>query len=258
MKKFLCIFFSAFFVLTSLAVGACADDVTVNFDNQKDHITCDYCSATFKTAEEYKNHYDTLIPVSGHSVECAFCTKSFTAKRAYFDHVYLCSNANPEVLTKHSMDCEYEDNGCDDSFSDNGEIMTTDGETVKVTYDEEEGKFFAEYNGASYKLPDYSFSFDVNGETKTISSKAKIAYEEHVDSCPYEKVWTLIKAGKIIDAIKLVDWSDVWSTVKPVLEKIVSVVKGIDLSGVVDTVKNLFSKIPFDSIISWVKGLFNK
>ena len=55
----------------------------------------------------------------------------------------------------------------------------------------------------------------------------KADYAAHIKDCEYESVWTLLKAGKIIDALKVVDWKGIYEKIKPVVEWIADKIGGL-------------------------------
>ncbi|GEM_PF-3393555 len=107
-------------------------------------------------------------------------------------------------------------------------------------------------------------------EVCTFCTKYRATLEAHQkDECEFkdtetnwEKAVAYFKAGTIGLGFKylgkvIVEFlkSD---TFKNILNKVVDAVKGIDLSGVFSTVKGLFAKIPFDTLLAKVKGLINR
>lgn len=159
---------------------------------------------------------------------CDYCGAEFTTTEELLKHV-----SEMNKVPDHKVVCAY----CGNTFTSNTLLKGHEAVTI---------------NDAGLIVCDNA----KNGCKETFTNKA--AYEAHMEECEFKSVWTLLKAGKIKEGLKLVDWKGIWATVKPILDKVIGAVKGIDLSGVIGTVKNLLSKIPFDAIIGWVKGIIAK
>ena len=165
------------------------------------------------------------VAEQGDTIACEYCGATFVSTEEYLRHVVEMNKA-----PNHDVVCCV----CGGTFK--SKTLLTNHESNYTINDK--GQIVCKYAG--------------NGCEEVFASVD--AYNSHVDSCVYKSIWTLLKAGKIKEAAKLVDWAKVFSIVKTVFGKVKDIVSGIDLSGVVEFVKNVVSKIPFDKIFSAVKG----
>lgn len=158
---------------------------------------------------------------------CDYCGEKFATMDEFQKHI---DGTFP--VKDHKQECEF----CFEVF------------TSKAAYDAHKATC---ETVEDHKLP---CKYKDNGCKDTFKTKAE--YEEHIKSCAYAGLGTMIAEdpiaaikyaiNKVVEFFKNETVQKVLGTVKDLLGK-------IDLGKVVSTVKGVAEKIPFDTIISKVK-----
>ena len=210
MKKFLCVFFSVFFMFSCLAVGASADDVSVNVEDigsQESHVACDYCGALFTTQAQYTEHMKDCCKFAngGLGIKCCACNQYFTTYSMLTSHED--NRTGYEINNKGYIVCENADNGCDETF-----------DSVEA--------YKAHVDSCVYE----SFW--------TLLKAGEL--EDAFDLVPWSDIWSGIK--KVIEFVKGIDLSGVGDTLKSVFNTVKDLLGKVDWSGLLEKVKGLISK----------------